>query len=382
MGDSVGIVGVGEYGYAERLEGSLEEVVHRTARAALADAGIDREAVDEVVLCASDQDDGRAISSMVTVGPGGGYDRDFIKTTDTGVHALGLAAMRLAAGHSETALVLSWAKASEADEAAARKVEAEPFTLRGTGLGHRTGHAVTASAYADATDRAAEAADAVSARNTRNRADNELAARHSETTRAAAANSPVVAWPLREAHLPQPSDGGCGIVLATDDWATRRDADVVRLAGVGWETDSYDVGTREHGRLPALAGAGERAYGDAGIDAPRRALDAAEVHASSAMHELVACEELGLCEPGEAPDRALDGAFDRDGALPVNPSGGPFAANPLVATGLARVAAAARLVRGDAPGYGLDGVDTALAHASAGFTDGVHGVAVLGGGSV
>jgi len=65
------------------------------------------------------------------------------------------------------------------------------------------------------------------------------------------------------------------------------------------------------------------------------------------------------------------------GDVSLNRSGGTLASNPLVGAGLARVAAAARQVRGDWPD--LDPVEVAIAHSTAGFTDQAHGVAVLGG---
>lgn len=378
MTGRVGIVGVGETDYAPVDERSLEEVVHAASRAALADAGVDRDAVDDVVVCASDLEDGRAISSMVAAGPAGAYRRDFVKTTDTGVHALGLAAMRLRAGPFETALVASWAKQSETDEGTIRRLEADPFYRRGTGLGHVTGHAVAASAYADRHADAARAADAVVEKDTRNGAAAPVGHRSSVVGAADAADSPVVAWPLREAHLPAPSDGACALVLATEDAATAAVDAPVWVEGVGWETDAYAAGDRPQGALPALAGAAERAYRDAAVD-PSADVDLFEVHAKSAYHELLACDALAVRE-GPAPEHALAGAFDRDGAVPVNPSGGPFAADPLVATGLARVAAAARQLRGEAGDAQVAGARRAVAHGAAGFTDQAHGVAVLGGG--
>ena len=45
--------------------------------------------------------------------------------------------------------------------------------------------------------------------------------------------------------------------------------------------------------------------------------------------------------------------------MPVNPSGGPLAANPIMATGLVRIAEAARQVRDN-------GRHRALAHATSG----------------
>lgn len=376
MTERIGIIGVGETNYQPVDERALEEMVHAGSRAALADAGLDRDAIDNVVVCASDLEDGRAISSMIAAGPAGSYRRDFIKTTDTGVHALGLAAMRLQAGPFETALVASWAKQSETDEGTIRPLEADPFYRRGTGLGHVTGHAAVAAGYADRHEDAARAADRVVAKNTANAAAAPVGHRSIPVATDEAAASSVVAWPLREAHLPTPSDGACALVLATESAASEYGADPVWLEGVAWETGSYDADDRVGGDLPTLASAAGSAFDEAGID-PNE-VDCAEVHTPSAYHELLACEALGL-QTGSAIVKVLDGSFDRDGAVPVNPSGGAFAANPLIATGLARIAAAAHQLREEAGETQVAGARTAVAHATAGFTDQVHGVSVLGG---
>lgn len=377
MTKQIGIIGIGETEYKLVDERSLEEVIHAASRGALTDAGIDREAIDNVVACASDLEDGRAISSMVAAAPAGSYRRDFIKTTDTGIHALALAAMRMKAGVFDTTLVVSWAKQSETDEETIRRLEADPFYHRGTGLGHVTGHAATASAYADCHPDTARAANRVVEKDTRNAVDFPVGHRSEVIEAENAANSQVVSWPLRDAHLPEPSDGACALVLGTENVATDTIDAPIWVDGLGWETDSYNVGNRSPGVLSALAGAAERAYDDAAVN-PATDIDLFEVHTSSAFHELLACDALGLCEES-APQHALDGDFDRDGTVPVNPSGGPFAANPLIATGLARVAAAARQLRGNAGDAQIDGATTAVAHSTAGFTDQVHGVAVLGG---
>jgi acetyl-CoA acetyltransferase len=372
MDRDVGIVGIGEPAARRERTESLEELVHQAARDALDDAGVDRQDVDNLVVCASDLEDGRAISSMVAACPAGGYRKDFIKTTDTGVHALGLSAMRMATGLFDSTLVVSWAKQSETNEDQIRQLEADPMYRRGTGLGHLTGHALTASTYAAAAPDAGAAANAVVERNTNNAAANERGLPEAGTTRETAADSPLVSSPLREAHLPEPSDGATAVLLAADDTARSADGDPVWLEGLGWEVDGYDLSTQTAGELAALSGAAARAYEEAGIDDPRAALDAAEIHEQSAYHELLALESLGLAEEHAAPAAVLEGAFGDDGAVAVNPSGGPFAANPLVATGLARVAAGARQIRaGEA--------DRVAATATAGFTDQSHGVAVLGG---
>ena len=63
---NVYVIGLALHPPAERIDGErLEEMVYETTRAALDDAGVKREELDNVVLASSDEFDGRSISSML-----------------------------------------------------------------------------------------------------------------------------------------------------------------------------------------------------------------------------------------------------------------------------------------------------------------------------
>jgi 3-oxoacyl-[acyl-carrier-protein] synthase III len=59
MTDRVGIIGIGETDYRPVDDRSIEEIVHAASRTALADAGLERYDIENVVACASDLEDGR-----------------------------------------------------------------------------------------------------------------------------------------------------------------------------------------------------------------------------------------------------------------------------------------------------------------------------------
>ncbi len=96
-----------------RPEDSLETLIFRGARDALAEAGVERGELDGVVLGASDQTDGRAITSMLTSGPAGAYLNDEINVASSPGHALALGYMQILSGVHERLLVSSWGKSSE-----------------------------------------------------------------------------------------------------------------------------------------------------------------------------------------------------------------------------------------------------------------------------
>jgi acetyl-CoA C-acetyltransferase len=374
----IGIIGVGEPGYRLRIESTLPELVHNAARAALTDTRLDRGDIENVVACASDLDDGRAISSMMTSAPGGAFDKDFVKTTDTGVHAIDLAMLRMQSGLFSSTLVLSWGKESEADLSSSVHLEGDPFFRRGIGLGRVTGHALQAAAFDSQQDDAATAAAKLAAHDTKMGSQNPRVSGCEPIDESDVQTSDVVAWPLRSGHLPAKCDGATALVLATEEFINDRELanDPVWIEGVGRQTATYNAGNRPFGRLAALETAANRAYETASLTDPAEAVEAAEIHGQSAYHELMAIDALDLTVNG-ATRAVLDGEVGGGEKPTINRSGGAMAANPLLGAGLARVAAATRQVRGD--GANGESVSRAVAHATAGFTDQTHGVAVLGG---
>jgi acetyl-CoA C-acetyltransferase len=115
--------------------------------------------------------------------------------------------------------------------------------------------------------------------------------------------------------------------------------------GSGLTDPSYDYTT-----FPEIVRAAEDAYAQAGITDPRRQLAMAEVHDCFTPTELVLMEDLGFSERGTAWREVLDGAFDLDGDLPVNPDGGLKSfGHPVGASGLRMLYEAWLQLRGEAP---------------------------------
>ena len=82
---------------------------------------------------------------------------------------------------------------------------------------------------------------------------------------------------------------------------------------------------------------------------PPAELALAEVHDCFTITELVLMEDLGFSERGEAWRDELDGVFDLDGALPVNPDGGLKSfGHPVGASGLRMMFEAWQQLRGEA----------------------------------
>jgi len=133
---------------------------------------------------------------------------------------------------------------------------------------------------------------------------------------------------------------------------------------MGWATEAAFLGDRKLATAPALESAARQAYLAAGLD-PRQ-IDVAEVTDATPYCELLAYEALGLSPRAEWATDIAAGRFGRDGAVPVNLSGGVLTANPVFCTGLIRIAEIANQVRGKAGGHQRAGAKLGIAHAGSG----------------
>ena len=88
-------------------------------------------------------------------------------------------------------------------------------------------------------------------------------------------------------------------------------------------------------------------------------VDGIETHDCFSMSEYMAIDHFGVTEPGESWKAVENGELERDGAFPVNPSGGLIGVgHPVGATGVRMLHDAARQVTGQAGDCQMDGATT------------------------
>lgn len=185
------------------------------------------------------------------------------------------------------------------------------------------------------------------------------------------AKNPVIAGRIRRQDCSQVTDGAAAVVLAGErfasSWADRhgRSLDATaRVAGWGHRTarmaleDKLADSRDDPYVAPFVRRTVVDALGRAGVpDGP--GLDAVEVHDCFTTTEYLAIDHLGLTPPGESWRAIEDGTIGRDGAVPVNPSGGLIGGgHPVGATGVRMVLDAAKQVTGTAGDYQVDGART------------------------
>jgi acetyl-CoA C-acetyltransferase len=179
------------------------------------------------------------------------------------------------------------------------------------------------------------------------------------------ATNPVVEGRLRRFDCSQMTDGGAGIVLATDDYL-RDHPDVRPLARIdGWGHSTVGLGLQQKLDRDADDPYVLPHVRTAALDALRRAqvtlddLDGYEVHDCFTPSEYAAIDHIGLTGPGESWKAIENGEIEIGGRLPINPSGGLIGGgHPVGATGIRMLVDAARQVSGTAGDYQVDGAKT------------------------
>lgn len=174
--------------------------------------------------------------------------------------------------------------------------------------------------------------------------------------------SRVVCEPLHLFMLCSPNEGAAAVVLdgAAGGVQVRACALRSHLPGHVLDESSPLSGLMGERPTPPTALAAADAYAAAGLGPDD--LDLAEVQDTDAARELLAYEELGLCEPGGSGDLLDSGATGPGGRLPVNASGGLLSkGEPLGASALAQVVEITRQLQGRCGARQVDGARVGLA---------------------
>jgi acetyl-CoA C-acetyltransferase len=179
--------------------------------------------------------------------------------------------------------------------------------------------------------------------------------------------SPVLADPVHELEACAVSDGACALFLATRSAANRFPGRPVWLRGFGHTVEAYHLGDRDLARSAALEASARKAYRMAGISNPTREVDLVELTEYYAYQELLWTEALGLCEAGRGREILEKGITARQGAIPVNASGGVLSGKPLVVAGMSAVADVVAQLRGEAGPTQTDSPRVGLVQAASGI---------------
>ncbi|MBI1775137.1 MAG: thiolase family protein [Proteobacteria bacterium] len=331
--------------------------------------GLDLDDVDFIIDSGSDVLDGRSISNCGFLGAMGAHHKEESRVEEDGLWAALYGATKIAAGGADIGLIIAYSKPSESDFNAFYATQCEPFYQRPVGFDHRAASGMQAQRYLAKHKLAPKdlAGLAVKRWSDASRyAKVQIPSVPSEMDVLASVN---VARPLTKLMMSRPVDGAVAVLLVSEEIARRINRTPVWITGLGASADRHSFAARSAGALEACEKAAKTAYARAGWKRPEASL--AELGASSAVGELMVMEALGLAKPGHGID-----LLKSEGGTVVNRSGGSLPADPIMATGLVRLAEASRqLLYPDT--YDLRNPSSAIVHGWGGVGMQTHCVVTL-----
>lgn len=172
--------------------------------------------------------------------------------------------------------------------------------------------------------------------------------------------NPVVAWPMRLFDCSPITDGAACILLVAEDIARDFCTDPIYVIGTGQGSDHALHEREDLTTITSAKVAAQQAYEMAGVTPED--IQIAEVHDCFTIAELIAIECLGFFKPGEGYKATEEGLTARDGAKPINTSGGlKSKGHPVGASGVGQVVEIWHQMRGEAGARQVPGKDIRLA---------------------
>jgi acetyl-CoA C-acetyltransferase len=353
--DQVAIVGVGCTPFTEHWAQGLDDLVLGSTGDAFAAAGITSDDVDAYWLGTAQS----GMSGITLARPLQLRGKPVTRVENycaTGSEALRQAAYAVASGAYDVAMAVGVEKVKDSGY---QGLNAFPIPNDGTArtLTAAAMFSMVAPAYARAfgvdEGELRRALAHIASKNHFNGARNPRAQFRREVSEDQVCSAPAVAGMLGVFDCAGVADGSAAAIVVRAEDAHRytdrplyiKALSFVAGNGSGLLDPDYDYTT-----FPEIVRTAEDAYAQAGITDPRHQLAMAEVHDCFTPTELVLMEDLGFADRGTAWKEVLDGAFDLDGDLPINPDGGLKSfGHPVGASGLRMLFECWLQLRGEAP---------------------------------
>jgi acetyl-CoA acetyltransferase len=335
---------------ARDLHAMSTEMLYPQVRRALAECGVERDAIDFQIAGSADYVDGRPFGFVAALDVMGSWParQDLHLEMDAafGAH---YAWIRMQSGACDTAIVCGHGKTSEGEPRRVLNLQLDPYYQAQIGLDPTATAALQASACLARTGAGDRDLAAVAARNRTAGARNPDAQVQTAATAEDLQRTPWVVEPLREGYLPPVGESAVCLVLAAEGKAEKMCERPVWIQGVDQRIELQTLGARDLSRSAGAALAAAKALAMAGLASARDA-ELLELTATTPAEELILCEALGVDASGK-------------GGPAVNPSGGPLCGNPFMMTGLIRLGEVFRRLGREGGGTGAR---RGIAHASNG----------------
>ena len=366
--DRVGIIGIGHGVFGRRSDATVQELAFEAFRAALQDAGIERDSLDASVIgSVPEYHKQRSLPGVVQEYLGLNPKPTWLTEVAcaSGSAAIRTAWMSIRAGIHRVVAVIGCQKMTELSTPEilalmGRVGEVQWESIFGTTF--PAYYALFARRHMFEFGTTREQLLEVAVKNHYYGARNQCALFQKEITMKKALESEDVATPLQVYDCCANADGAACVILASEDVAKNVSDKTIWLDGMGCATASMSVLRRpDLVGLPSARDASREAYEMAGVQAGD--IKVAQVHDCFTIAEIMAYEDLGFCAKGEGGKFISDRETYVGGKIPVNVDGGLKAkGHPIGATGVSQTYEIAKQLRNEAGERQVSGADIGLTH--------------------
>ncbi|MFG3120020.1 lipid-transfer protein [Streptomyces sp. NPDC048197] len=382
MAGTAYLVGVGmtHFEKPETREWQYWDMAKEAGEAALADAGIGYDAVEQVPVGFCHQPSTAGQRAAYELGLTGVPVYNVNNNCATGSTALMMARQFVASGLNDCVLALGFEKMKRGalgGGAAGGDFAASPVARHYGVMAAAHGFErtpPTAQIFGNAAREhmarygtTAEQLAAVGAKNHRHSAHNPRAQFQDVHTVEEVLAAKVIHRPLTKLQCSPTSDGAAAVVVASERFVRAhgladRAVEIVAQAMTTDTQESFASGSCiDVVGKPMSRAAARQVYEASGLGIED--VDVIELHDCFSINELLTYEALGMCADGESGKLVADGATTYGGRWVVNPSGGLISkGHPLGATGLAQAAELVWQLRGTAGARQVPDAHVGLAH--------------------
>lgn len=343
---------------------SYKELIFQAAQKAYEDAGVDpRRDVESFVCSSEDFWEGTSIFDEYVPDQLGAAQKPVCTICADGMYSLSTAYMQILTGLFDIVAVEAHSKASDiVNISSIYDLALDPVYTRPLGLNANFIAGLEMNKFLHSRGATPTHCRMVVAKNRRNALSNSLAMNGGNVEFNGENRSPVLSHPLTLEDVAPVADGAAVVVVASGKVAKALRDDPVWIRGFGWASDSPTLETRSWTEAAYAKLAAKQAYKMAKLTHPMQDVQIAEIDDTYSFKELQHLEAVGLTGNAMAHTLLQQGVFDRDGTLPVNPSGGSIGmGHTLEMSGLVRAIELVLQLRGEAGSHQINGVQTGVA---------------------
>jgi len=368
----VAIVGVGQSKFGRRMDASYRELCFEATKKAFEDSGLTPKDIQYSVIGVAGAEflvgqlsPAAPAADYVGLNPQGSMRVE--AACATGSAAVRTAYTTILSGLADVVMVLGYEKMNEvptgrAIEALGRGGDVQwEFAWWGTTF--PAFYALMATRHMNQFGTTEEQLAKVAVKSHKYGAMNPYAHMQKAVTLDEVMKSRVIAWPLKLYDCSLITDGAAAVIIASASVAKKISDTPIWLCGLGCASEGeYFAAKPSYVGVTSAVEAGRQAFKMAKVEP--KDIDVADVHDCFTIAEIMALEDLGICNKGEGGKFVEEEQTYVGGKLPTNVDGGLKAkGHPIGATGVSMAIEIAKQLRGEADaGRQVPKAETGLTH--------------------